>query len=169
MEIELKSELAERAWNLEQRLSKCLLNLRNNYLELGDVASKLKAGKLYKIVCPEALNWPHYISLRFDGIGRASLDNYSLVSRLLGNDIADKDIPLNRAIDIARVIQNTPKEDIERTKIGLIECAETLPKLGWQDTLREIRGLTASDCCEHPADKQTMYNHCEICGKWMKI
>jgi len=166
MEIELKSEVAERAWNLEQRLSKCLLNLRNNYLELGDVASKLKAGKLYKIVCPEALNWPHYISLRFDGIGRASLDNYSLVSRLLGNDIADKDIPLGRAIDIARVISHIPADEVEDTKAGLIESAATLPKQGWEDCIKVVKGQTPTDECEH--EEWESWNRCKKCSKWVK-
>jgi len=168
MDIELKQEIAERAFQLEQRLSLCLLNIRNDYLELGKVASELKAGKLYKVVCPEAKTWSHYITLRFDGISRASLDNYGLVARLLGNDIADRDIPLGRAIDIARVISHIPKDEVEDTKAELIESAATLPKEGWENTLRVARGQMPSDVCEH--EETELWKKCCVkggCGKFL--
>jgi len=167
--MELKTELAEKAFGLEQRMNKCLVAIRENYLELGLVASQLKAGKLYKLVTPEALNWEHYISLKIVGLKRGQLDNYSYVAKTIGNLIKDRNIDITRALDISRIVRSLPEPEREAKAKELIESAETLPKSGWIDTLREIRGLTASDCCEHPADKQTMYNHCEICGKWNKI
>jgi len=168
MEIELKQEIAERAFQLEQRLSSCLLNLRNDYLELGAIATELKAGKLYKVVCPEARNWPHYISIRFDGISRASLDNFALVAKMIGNDIADRDIPLNRAIDIARVISHIPSGEVEDTKAELIESAATLPKQAWQDTITELKGGVPTDICLHDGEFE-MFQRCKKCNKWLKV
>jgi len=168
MEIQTREELAERAFQLDCNIKECRMNIRDNCLKIGMWASELKAGKLYKLLEPDAKNWEHFISIRGWGLKRASLDNYSLVAKTIGSDIADKDIPLNRAIDIARVISHIPKDEVEDTKADLIESAATLPKLGWEDTLRVAKGQMPSDICEH--EETELWRKCCVkggCGKFL--
>jgi len=168
MEIELKSELAERAFQLDCNIKECRMNIRDNCLKIGLWASELKAGKLYKLLEPDAKNWEHFLQIRGWGIKRAQIDNYCQVAKLIGNDIADKDIPLNRAIDIARVISHIPKDEVEDTKAELIESAATLPKSGWDDTLVKMRGGVAKDECDH--SETELWSKCCVkggCGRFL--
>jgi len=166
MEIETKTELAKRAFFLNENIKTCILNIRDNYLELGMYAAELKKGKLYKLIEPEAKTWEHYISLQNWGLKRAQVDNYSQIALLIGDEISGRDIPLNRAIDITRVVSKLPAEEQKQAIDDLVEGSETLPKSGWDDCIRELSGKITTDCCEH--NELEIFNKCKVCGKWFK-
>ena len=167
MEITTKQELAEEAFELDRKIDKCLLNIRDNFLELGEIAAKLKQGKMYRLVCPEARSWEHYISLRFSGIKRASLDNYAKVFNTIGEYIKDKDIKINRAIDIARIVGGLPEPERKAKIDKLITDAEVLPKQGWGDVVRIENNKRPSDECSH--DNLENWQKCKRCSKWFKL
>jgi hypothetical protein len=167
MDIQLKQELAAEAFELDRKLSKCLLNIRDNYFELGEVAWKLKQHKRYKLVEPEAKSWEHFISLKFAGISRASLDNYSQASKAIGLFVKDKDIPLNRALDITRIVNRLPEAEQEGKIRELIESAEVLPKEGWDSTIAVETGKTPPDICEHL--EMENWQRCKKCFKFFKL
>jgi hypothetical protein len=167
MEIELKSELAERAWDLEQRLNQCLVAIRENYLELGLVASALKAGKLYKLVCPEAQNWPHYLSLKCVGLKRAQIDNLADISKTIGVYIKDSEIDVTRALDITRIVRALPAPEREDKARELIGSAEIMPPAAWKDTIRECKGMITSEECDHPEEFRKHKELCTKCGGWV--
>jgi hypothetical protein len=167
MDIQLKQELAAEAFELDRKLSKCLLNIRDNYLELGMVAWKLKQHKRYKLVEPEARSWEHFISLKFAGISRASLDNYSQVALTIGDEIGSRDIPLNRALDITRIVNRLPAEEQEGKIRELIESAEVLPKQGWDSAIAEESGKLPPDICSH--ERQENWSRCKDCHKFFKL
>ncbi len=167
MDIATREELAEEAFELDKKLSKCLLNIRDNYLELGMVAWKLKQHKRYKLVEPEARSWEHFISLKFAGISRASLDNYSQVALTIGDEIGNKDIPLNRALDITRIVNKLPIDEQKGKIEELIASAEVLPKIGWDSTVREESGKLPPDKCEHL--RQEPWSRCKDCQRFFKL
>ena len=169
MEIATREELAEEAFELGKQLDACLLDMRNKCFELGEIANKLKQGKRYKMLEPEAKNWEHFISLRFAGIKRASLDNYAQVSKSIGIFIKDRDIKLNRALDITRIVNRLPEPEREQKISELIESAETLPPSGWSDTVKVENGRLPSDECEHL--EQEPWSRCKNpkCGKFFKL
>ena len=167
MDIATKSELAERAFQLDRKIDKCLLNIRDNFLELGEIAYKLKQNKMYKLVCPEAKTWDHYISLRFTGIKRAQLDNYSAVSSSLGFYLKDRDVKITRAIDILRIVKDLPEPEQKAKIAELIESAETLPKSGWESAVAVETGKVPPDGCEHL--EQDNWSRCKNCGRFFKL
>ena len=167
MEIELKSELAERAWDLEQRLNQCLVAIRENYLELGLVASALKAGKLYKLVCPEAQNWAHFLGLKMTGLKKAQVDNYEYVAKTIGDYIKDHNVDITRAIDIARIVRALPAPEREDKARELIGSAEIMPPAAWKDTIRECKGMITSEECDHPEEFRKHKELCTKCGGWL--
>jgi hypothetical protein len=167
MDIATREELAEEAFELDRKIDKCLLNLRDNFLELGEIAYKLKQGKLYRLICPEAKTWEHFISLRFAGIKRGSLDNYAQAYKAIGEFIKDKDIKLNRALDITRIINRLPEAERKSKAVELIESAEVLPKQGWTDTIRVESGKRPSDDCTH--ENQISVIICTDCQKRLSV
>lgn len=178
MDIQLKQELAAEAFELDRKLSKCLLNIRDNFLELGEIAWELKRGKLYRLIESEAKSWEHFISLRIVGIKRASLDNYARTSQTLrpyltvkmeDGTIKKRDIKLNRALDITRIVNRLPEAEQEGKIRELIESAEVLPKIGWDDTVKSENGRLPSDECEHL--EQEPWSRCKNpkCGKFFKL
>ena len=167
MEIELKSELAERAFWLEQRMIECRMVIRDKYLEFGLVASALKAGKLYKLVCPEAQNWPHYLSLKCVGLKRAQIDNLADISKTIGVYIKDSEIDVTRALDITRIVRALPAPEREDKARELIGSAEIMPPAAWKDTIRECKGMITSEECDHPEEFRKHKELCTKCGGWV--
>ena len=169
MDIATREELAEEAFELGQQLDICLLNVRDNCFKLGEIAWKLKQHKAYKILEPEAKSWEHFISLKFAGMKRASLDNYAQAYKAIGEFIKDKDIKLNRALDITRIINRLPEAERKSKAVELIESAEVLPKIGWDDTVKKESGRLPSDECEHL--EQEKWSRCANprCGKFFKL
>ena len=167
MDIATKSELAERAFQLQQNITVCLLNIRDNYLELGRYASELKAGKLYKLLMPEATSWEMYVNAQSWGIKRGQIDNYTQVALTIGDEIGNRDIPLNRAIDITRIVGRLQEPERGSKIAELIESAETLPKQGWIDTIRVESGKAPSDMCDH--ENLESWSRCKDCGKFFKL
>jgi len=167
MEIELKTELAEQAWSLEQRLIGCLINIRNNYLELGEIAADLKEDKKYKLVCPEARNWPHYLKIKVVGLKRAQLDNLADISKTIGVYIKDSEIDVTRALDITRIVRALPEPEREGKARELIGSAEIMPPAAWKDTIRECKGLIISEECDHPEEFRKHKELCTKCGGWI--
>ena len=167
MEITTKQEQAERAFQLQQNITTCLLNIRDNYLALGRYASELKKNKMYKLLMPDAESWEYFISKQSWGIKRASLDNYAQVASTIGNEIEDRDIKLNRAIDITRIVGRLQEPERGSKIAELIESAETLPKSGWDDTVKVESGKTPSDMCDH--ENLESWSRCKNCGKFIKL
>ena len=169
MEIQTKSELSERAFFLYENIKRCFSNIRDNYLEAGLYCNELKRGKMYKLLMPEAKNWAHFVSVQDWGLGVAQLDNYGRAARLLGDVIESKDVPLNRAIDITRIVNKLPAGEVDKTIEELVESAATLPKSGWDDVCRIADGKTPSDVCMH--EETEMWEKCCVkggCGKWLR-
>ena len=168
MDIELKQELAERAFFLEKNITDCLLNIRNNYLQLGRYASELKAGKMYKLLVPEAKNWEHYLSAKGWGLKRASIDNFSQVASMIGNEIGNRDIKLNRALDITRIASKLPEENRKEKILELVDSAEHLTPEGWKSAIREINGQVPPDSCDHSEGMES-WSRCKKCDKFFKL
>lgn len=176
MDIQLKQELAAEAFELGRQLDNCLFNIRDNCFEIGRIVCILKQHKNYKILEPEAKSWEHFISLKFVGIKRASLDNYALASRILlpylsveqeDGTTKKRDIPLNRALDITRIVNRLPEAEQEGKIRELIESAETLPKEGWDSTMAVETGKTPPDICEHL--EMENWQRCKKCFKFFKL
>ena len=167
MELLTKSELAERAWLLNEGIKKCLVNIRDNYLALGCYAFELKHDKLYRLLDPDARTWEIFVSRQNWGLKRGSLDNYADVSVMIGEYLTGRDIDLNRALDITRIVRALPAPEREDKARELIGSAEIMPPAAWKDTIRECKGMITSEECDHPEEFRKHKELCTKCGGWL--
>lgn len=168
MDIELKQELAERAYKLNFEIGECFSAIRLYYVKAGELALELKKGKLYKYLVPEAKNWTHFISLQNWGVNRSQLDNYGLIFETIGNEIGNRDIKLNRALDITRIASKLPEENRKEKILELVDSAEHLTPEGWKSAIREINGQVPPDSCDH-SEGMEAWSRCKKCDKFFKL
>ena len=166
MDVLSKSDIVDLAFALDKKIDECLLCIRDHYLELGEIAIELKKDKKYKLVMPEAEDWPHYVSMKMAGLKVAQIDNYGYIAKNIGSLIRGRDIKLNRALDITRLVRKLPGPEKEKAISELIESAETLPASGWRDVLRVMQGQTPSDECTH--EETEIFTRCKKCNRWLK-
>ena len=167
MEIITKQEQAERAFYLLQEIDKCFVSIRFHYVRAGRCALELKKNKMYKLMMPEAENWSHFVSLQNWGVNRAQIDSYGLIAETIGDAIIDRDIKLNRAIDITRIVGKLQEPERGSKIAELIESAETLPKEGWDNAVKVESGKLPTDECSHEILEN--WSRCKNCGKFFKL
>jgi hypothetical protein len=174
MEIELKSELAERATYFEKEIKTCLVNIRINFLRLGVAAAWLKQGKRYKLNEPDAKNWRHYVALKMKGIEIAQLDNYADIAETIGDLLIDFDnkgkmIDVTRALDITRVVRKLPEpEKTEKAKELIESAVSEITPSGWKDTITAMKGGVPKDECDH--SETELWSKCAVkggCGRFL--
>lgn len=135
-----------------------------NWLRLGAVWHFLRINKLWSAYGEHIKNASDFLREIDLGVTRRSLEYYaSIVDSKLGDYVIDNKllIPVAKLRVIAHIVKETG--DIE----GWIDKC-VLPQKELENSVREAKGLVTPENCEHPADKQTHYIHCEKCQKWFK-
>jgi len=156
-----KEEKADLIFKLVEDIKNKQSNAVNNFLDIGRILNIIQTDKLWQFYGSHIMRFDDF--LKEIRMGRATAYNCMAIWREFGAILKSKslDICYFRLIRLLPVVKSGDKED-------WIEKAVSLPETGFNDEIREAKGLPATDSCEHPADEREYYSQCKRCGKWIK-
>lgn len=136
--------------------------ITQNYLALGEALCTMRDGRYYRHLGVHVETMDDFlIEIR---LGRSTAYNLMAIWEKFGAYIAnDSHIEYTRLLKALPVIAGGNPERIER----LVADAELLPSRAYYDNLRNLKGLVATDECEHL--EREAWEKCRCCGKMMKV
>lgn len=157
-------KLGEEFFARKQAVINGMITARNGYLEAGKNLLVIKQKKLYLIDGNHVISFAHWVENELC-ISKATAYQMIAVYEKFGDLLSHpdyQDIDYSKAaMLLSYVPDNAPLEKKEE----LLSMAKGQTVKGLADNLASFRGKTPTDACDHPADKQEVWNKCTVCKK----
>ena len=161
--VALGKELFER----KQGIASGLMDAKKGFLVAGMHLMVIKQKKLYRTEGAHAISFAYWVENEL-GISKATayqlIEVYEKFGDLLGEPEFAQ-IEYSKAAALTCMVK--PGATVQEREELLIMAKDQSVR-GLKDNIREKKGLTTSDECQHPADQQEVWNKCKCCNKWWR-
>lgn len=158
-----KTKKAEIVFNLVEEIKEAKKNTVKSFLVIGKNLDTIQKEKIWQYYGEHLERFDDF--LKEIRIGRATAYNCIAIWREFGELLISK----NLDIDYFRLVRLLPVIQEGDNREEWLEKAADLPVQGFNDEIREAKGLPATDTCEHPEEERRYFWRCQLCGKWVKI
>lgn len=163
----LKEEVGEELHRRKLAIRDGLLDAKNGFLAAGKQLMVIKQKKLYRLEGNHIISFAHWVENEL-GISKATayqmIEVYEKFGDILGEPEYDQ-IEYSKAAALTCMVK--PGATVQERE-ELLMMAKDQSVRGLKDNIREKKGLTTSDECQHPADQQEVWNKCRACSKWWR-
>lgn len=153
-----KSEIV---FNLIEEIKQAKVGVIKGFLVMGKNLDKIQKEKLWTYYADHLEDFNSF--LREIRVGISTAYNCMAIWRQFGELLISK----NLEIDYFRLVKLLPVAKEEDKEDWLIKAQE-LDSSGFNNEIREAKGLVPTDKCEHDGDKIYL-ERCQICGRIRKV
>lgn len=145
-----------------EEITRCAAAIDVAYLHLGKMLWFVKQNQLYKHYAEHTQTMSAFLREIDIGIGMSQCDHLIRVFKTFGEHLEGRKIAFKRLLLIHSLVAGPETID------PLLDLAEKLPMVGLISTIKERKGLTPPDGCQHPAEAIRTHYRCSVCGTWLK-
>jgi len=151
---------AEIAFQVDKQIDEARRSITRNFIVLGGLLSRVYKDELWKYYGEHLESFEDY--LKEKSIKRSTGYQYMRVFEEFKDFLTASDtVPVRRLV---KLLPHTDKIDKEKW----VNKARLLPAEGFNNEIRELKGKTTTDECDHPLIKQSFFTKCKECGKFIK-
>lgn len=154
----MDKDLAEKVESILSEIRELDGQAVQSYVKAGMLWDALKTSKAYRPV-----SWSEWLKGHGYAVSTVNLSRRCASLILTGGvDPQTLTCTPSRLQEIVRLRLKDKDKAVE-----LVHSANTLPLIGWQDTIRAIKGDKTTDTCGHEGEQEN-WLRCKACGKFHK-
>ena len=158
-----KTKKAEIVFNLVEEIKEAKRNTVKSFLVIGKNLDIIQKEKIWQYYGEHLERFDDF--LKEIRIGRATAYNCMAIWREFGQLLISK----NLDVDYFRLVRLLPVVKENDDKEEWLNKADTLTIQGFNDEIKEAKGFSTTDTCNHPEEEREYFWRCKRCGKWAKI